>query len=348
MDIRELVISDPDSIIASIPFVIGFTPHDSLVVLWLSDGRLRLAMRLDLPPAEASVREWIDAVMQHRASSDEVIICVLPPVGGRARDADGELCSRDLVSELLARLGETRCQVRDALLTVGDRWWSYLCQEPECCPTAGVPLDTDVVQSVAARFVLAGVAWLPDREAVLAICAAEPLRQAANRALVRAARRAWAARLPSAGGPGADLETWRDESIALVMRSLISDSDVDSCREADLLLALCDVRVRDTVLWDLAHVVGHDARRAFDRAAFLLRGAPCGVIAPIGSVTALLAWLIGDGVRAAAALDRVRAENPAYPLAELLGRSIAAGLSPERWLEMMSGLGREACRGAAA
>jgi hypothetical protein len=328
--------------------VIGFTPHDSLVVLWLSDGRVRLAMRMDLPTSEASVHEWADAVMQHRASSDEVILCVLPPVGGRARDADGELCSRDLVSELLARLGETPCQVRDALLSVGERWWSYLCEEPECCPSTGVPLDPAIVEAVAARFVLAGVAWLPDREAVTAICAAEPLRQAANMPCVRAARRAWSARLSSSGGLGPDVETWRDESIALVMRTLISESDIDSSLEADVLLALCDIRVRDTALWDLAHVVGHDARRAFDRAAFLLRGAPCGVIAPIGSVTALLAWLIGDGVRAAAALDRVRAENPAYPLAELLGRSIAAGLPPARWLEMMSGLDREACRGAAA
>jgi hypothetical protein len=71
-------------------------------------------------------------------------------------------------------------------------------------------------------------------------------------------------------------------------------------------------------------------------------------VAPIGTVTALLAWLNGDGVRAVAALERVREEDPEYALAQLLGRSIAAGLSPKGWREMMSGLSREACRGVRA
>jgi hypothetical protein len=106
------------------------------------------------------------------------------------------------------------------------------------------------------------------------------------------------------------------------------------------------VRVRDTVLWEIAHSNEHDPHRAFEAAAALLRGAPVGVIAPIGTVTALLGWLIGDGVRAMAALDRVWDEDPDYSLAELLGRSINAGLSPISWREMMGGLTREACRGA--
>ena len=68
------------------------------------------------------------------------------------------------------------------------------------------------------------------------------------------------------------------------------------------------------------------------------------MIAPIGTVTALLGWLIGDGVRAMAALERVWAEDPDYSLAELLGRSINAGLPPTSWRDMMGGLTREACR----
>ena len=70
------------------------------------------------------------------------------------------------------------------------------------------------------------------------------------------------------------------------------------------------------------------------------------MIAPIGTVTGLLGWLIGDGVRAVAALERVWAEDRDYSLAELLGRSINAGLPPSSWRDMMRGLTREACRGA--
>ena len=345
MNIPELVISGPDSIASSIPYVIGFTPANSLVVMWLRDGCVRLTMRLDLPPSQAAPDDWVDAVMPYRSSSDEVIVCIVLSARDSARDIGGELHSQGLMSMLLARLAETDCRVRDALLVSADRWWSYLCDEPECCPLAGTPIDPEIAKEVAARFALAGVARLPDREAVIALCAADPARQLAVRHDLREARRARSERLAAGGdGPG-EFEAWRDESISAVGRWLMGEVEVGSLAPAQILLALSDVRVRDTVLWDLANSQEHDAHRAFDRAAAVLRAAPSGAVAPIGSVTALLGWLIGDGVRAVAALDRVTEDDPAYTLAELLGRSIGAGLSPVSWLEMMRDLGRDACRG---
>ena len=345
MDIPELALTGPDSIAASIPFVIGFTPHDSLVVMWLHDGGVRLTMRMDLPPAHAAPADWADAVMAHRSFSDEVILCILPAVGVSARDGSGELHAHALMSVLLERLSETDCQVRDALLLTTESWWSFLCEEPECCSPGGTPIDATIAEGIAARFALAGVGRLPDRSAVIAVCAPDPDRQAAIGLRVREAVRCKSARLARAGDRAMAWEAWRDDSIALVLDSLIDRPGAGADREAEILLALCDVRVRDTVLWELAHSQGHDPHRAFDVAAALLRGAPAGVVAPIGTVTGLLGWLIGDGVRAMAALDRVWAEDPDYPLADLLGRSISAGLPPTSWREMMDGLSREACRG---
>ncbi len=346
MEIPELVIAGPDSIAASIPFIIGFTPHNSLVVMWLRQGCVRLTMRLDLPPAHVSPSEWVDAVMAHRSSSDEVIICVLPSLEAPVRDLADDLHSHEFVSELLARLSMTECRVRDALLVSGDRWWSYLCDEPECCPPAGTPLDLEILESVAARFALAGVGRLPNRETVVAVCAPDPARQAANRLGVRARRRARSARLAQADDHRRAFEAWRDSAISLVGECLCSSAEFSPEIECEVLLALCDVRVRDTVLWELANSSSHDAHRAFERAAALLRGAPTGTIPPIGAVAAILGWLIGDGVRAMAALERVKAADTDYALAELLDRSISAGLPPSSWLEMMRGLSRAACRGS--
>ena len=345
MNIPELVITGPDSIAASVPFIIGFTPHNSLVVMWLREGCVRLSMRLDLPPAHVAPDDWVDAVMIHRSPSDEVILCVFPPPNVSPRDDTGELHSRELITALLDQLGTAECHVRDVLLISGERWWSYLCEELECCSPAGTPVDPDVAEAVAARFALAGVARLPDREAVVAICAADPVRQEVNRRGIRQARRARSARLARTPDPRRAFETWRDEAIAVVRDSLCADISVSGEFECEILLALGDVRVRDTVLWEMANSELHDAHRAFERAADLLRGAPTGAIAPVGSVAAILGWLIGDGVRAMAALDRVQVEDPDYPLAELLRRSISAGLPPSGWIEMMRGLGREACRG---
>ncbi|MFM8154925.1 MAG: DUF4192 domain-containing protein [Actinomycetes bacterium] len=342
MHTSELVITGPDSIVASLPFIVGFTPTDSLVVMWLDTGCVRLTMRLDLPPDGASHEPWIDAVMAHQRAHDEVIICVVPAARQVERDESGRLRGQSLVASLLKILRDTECGVRDALLVVDNHWWSYLCQEPECCPAAGTEVDPATADAVAARFALAGVARLPDRDAVLALCAANPERQAEMLPLVRHAR------ITEAADPALHLDDWRDEAIDLVREALLTPRPTDPHRDAEVLAWLCDTRVRDTVLWEVAHSVDHDPHRAFDRAAGLLRCAPAGVIAPIGTVTALLAWLNGDGVRAVAALDRVHEEDPEYALAQLLGRSITAGLSPRDWREMMSGLSREACRGARA
>jgi hypothetical protein len=346
MDLPDLVLAGPDSIAASIPYIIGFTPHDSLVVMWLHDGRVRLTMRMDLPPAHSAPDDWADAVMAHQSFSDEVILCVLSAADAAVRDDNGDLHSRALISALLEQLDETECRVRDALLITRDSWWSYLCGEPECCSPAGTLVDLETAEAVAARFALAGVARLPDREAVIAVCAPDPGRQAKNRIRVREAVRARADRCAQSGNQRLEWDIWRDESIALVLDSLTQSAGTGTDREAEILIALCDVRVRDTVLWEIAHSGRHDPHRAFESAAALLRGAPAGMIAPIGTVTGLLGWLIGDGVRAVAALERVWAEDRDYSLAELLGRSIHAGLPPSSWRDMMRGLTREACRGA--
>jgi len=348
--VPELVIAGSDSIVASIPFIIGFAPHNSLVVMWLSAGCVRLTMRLDLPPqGDVSSRDllspWIDAVMAQCGSHDEVILCVAWPPDVMVRDAAGELRSRDLMCALLERLSRTDCLVRDALLMQSDRWWSFLCEQPECCPASGTPLDRSIADEVAARFAFAGVAQLPDRQAVLDTCAADHERQEVNRALVRKARRKVSVRMSQSLDSARELEIWREESISQVCECLLATEPWDSTHDVDVLVALRDVRVRDTAMWHVAQSRSHDSHVAFDRAAELLRGAPTGAVAPIGTVTALLAWLIGDGVRAGAALDRVRDEDPAYALADLLSRSIAAGLSAASWLEMMRGLTREACRG---
>ena len=266
-------------------------------------------------------------------------------IGLELGDDVGELRSRALISLLLERLGQTDAHVRDALLAGEDRWWSYLCDQPECCSPAGTPIDPVISEEVAARFALAGVAKLANREAVLALCAADPVRQLTIHDCWGEVRRQRADRLAKAEHPGHEFERWRDEAIELVRDSLLGSARRTPEQESAILWALCDVRVRDTVLWEIARSESHDAHRAYESAVALLRAAPPGLIAPIGAVAALLAWLIGDGVRAVAALDRVDAEDPNYALAELLSRSISAGLPPAGWREMMQGLSREACRG---
>jgi hypothetical protein len=90
--------------------------------------------------------DWANAVMAHRSFNEEVILCVIPADADSARESNGELHSRELISAMLEQLSKTDCQVRDALLLSAECWWSYLCEEPECCSPAGTPLDLEIAE----------------------------------------------------------------------------------------------------------------------------------------------------------------------------------------------------------
>ena len=64
------------------------------------------------------------------------------------------------------------------------RYWSYLCDAPDCCPPDGTPYDPSVSQ-VAAAAVYAGQVALPDRAALAAQVA--PVDGASTRVALRRA-----------------------------------------------------------------------------------------------------------------------------------------------------------------
>src|SRR5262245_26892880 len=78
-----LVLSGPDAIIASLPYLIGFHPTDSCVLLWLSGRRLLLTQRLDLPSRTSQVPAWLSAMWRPAAalSADRVILVVIADHG---------------------------------------------------------------------------------------------------------------------------------------------------------------------------------------------------------------------------------------------------------------------------
>lgn len=141
-------------------------------------------------------------------------------------------------------------------------------------------------------------------------------------------------------------EAMRDRAIALVVRSL-DDAPMTPDLIASLLVSLADVRVRDTVLWDLMHSGPDTWSRAADRLARVVAGSPDGRVAPPATLLAILRWQLGDGSRAAAAVERALAGDPAYALADLINRSLLAGLHPGVWAAGLADLSREACRRSA-
>src|SRR5581483_487253 len=125
----RLRLSSPADVISAVPYLLGFHPRDSLVLVSLhgrSDRRISLASRIDLPPrglvGEAAVHLARIVVGQ---GCDEVLVAV---VGGGAADG-GSPPRADVVASVRAAFEERRVPVPVAVwaseVSTGAPWHCY-------------------------------------------------------------------------------------------------------------------------------------------------------------------------------------------------------------------------------
>jgi hypothetical protein len=323
-------LSGPGDLAATVPHLFGFIPTESVVLLGLHGPRKRinLTLRLDLCPPEHDHVVAVDLARRVRCSDpDAVQIVVLT----EAPD-DGGLPRRGLVSELGAAV---RLPVMDALLVRTGRWWSYLCNDPGCCPEGGTPVDreSDGAMSMAAAHAMLGRSVLPDRAAVVRSVAAPRgiAAASAEQALTRVCDRVHRV------GTG----DWKAEALSTVRDLVEAYADPRVTVRADdaalIVLACHDIPTRDEIL-------GLDLDdEAEDQLLRLMRDCVRRALppfdAPVCATYAWLAYAAGEGVLASAAVERAVATDPSLSLAGLIEDAIAGQVHPR--------LLRQAARGAA-
>ncbi|MEU1687364.1 DUF4192 domain-containing protein [Micromonospora sp. NPDC005707] len=306
----RLAVRSPADLVAAVPYLLGFHPADSVVVVAMRGRRVVFAARGDLPEPGSDPRPAARHVAEvvARQGTDAATVIGYGP----AARVTGAV---DAVGEALDRAGLV---VLDALRVTDGRWWSYLCAEPACCPPDGTPYDPAASQ-VSAAAVFAGQVALPDRAALAAQVApiGGPVRVAMRRATDRARRRL----AGLAGDPPV-----RSAGMAAVRTAFrrhrrgerLGDDEV-----AWLTVLLTHLPVRDHA-W--SRTDGRDADISLW--TDVLRRAEPELIAAPGSLLAFAAWRGGHGALAAVALERVLAAHPGYSLAVLLDDALRRGLSP--------------------
>ncbi|NUP50658.1 MAG: DUF4192 family protein [Catenulispora sp.] len=177
-------LASPGSVVASIPLLFGFHPDNSLVVLGIGGaaggGRyIRHGVRIDLD--EIRGRERAAALeLAARLRDHEAEIAILVAFGPRA--ATGAKARPDHCRKLMAAFRaqieaaptEERVTVVDALYTCNNRWWSYMCRNPRCCPTTGTPVPAEAPPALATAMSTRGHTVYPTREALDATLAPYP------------------------------------------------------------------------------------------------------------------------------------------------------------------------------
>lgn len=313
----------PSDILAAIPSLLGFRPQGSVVLLALRpDGVIACAARADLPDLrdlDSWSRSFLPAV-EHSGTNHAIL------AGFSVAQDDARLGA--CFAALSAALRERDCLVLDMIAVLGGRWRSAMCRDRDCCPPDGWPVETLDEDFIRVRLGIREIAEGRDD----LVAEIEPVEEGAIHAEDVAAL-----------GPVTEQD--RDAAISRTLDYLRADaSGVHDAATA--LRDLGDVRVRDTVLWDVIHEFSDEWSGMCQRLADLVREAPRGFVAPAATVLAIVRWQMGDGARARIALDRARSDSPDYTLALLVEGMLDCGQPPWTWRAALAELPRAACRGA--
>jgi Domain of unknown function (DUF4192) len=285
-----------------------------------------MGFRYDLPdPPDAAAAEEIAAHAMAILARQRITMAIGVGYG------PGALVT-PVADALRAAAGRARVTLREVLRAEDDRYWSYLCGEPACCPAEGVPYDS-MAHPAAAALATAGLAAYPDRESLARTLAplkgavAESMRCANERALTRVAVLIGEQRKSVQGGDLLRLvvEDGRravSEAICTYRAGaqLATDDQI-----AWLCVTLADLRVRDDA-WARMDPEHHEAHRRL-WTDVVRRACPQYVPAP-AALLAFTAWQAGDGTLANIAIERALDSDPDYSMALLLGELLDAGVPP--------------------
>jgi len=337
---HALKLTSPHELLAVVPYLLGFCPTNSIVTLCLSDNRLGLTQRLDLPPSNRA-RDVASALLPIliRENPDSVIL-----IGYEDQEEDSMLA----VESLTAALRSSAIDIHDRIIVRDHRFRSLDCHNPSCCPPEGSPVPEPAdVSGVISEFVGRGVAPHLDRESL-----AREVEAGSQAAAVATMMRSLQKLGDSPAVPRAELFTaW----------PRILDPDGSTITVEDAVLAamsLLDIEIRDAmVAWlcpgtlDL-NEFSEDIQRLLSglekgrgdtyidpastgaqnglqaRLIGLCAMLPDDLATPALSVLASFTWWRGDGALARVALARALRCDPDYRLAQLLQQMVDLAIRP--------------------
>ncbi|ROT33688.1 DUF4192 domain-containing protein [Micromonospora sp. HM5-17] len=336
----SLVVRSTADLLAAVPYLLGFHPADSVVVVALRGTRIVFLARGDLPGLPAASEPPGDGLGEAAAELAAVVArqgvhaTMVVGYGPAAR-------TTPMIDALIVALGEVDLPVLEALRVTGDRYWSHVCGDPVGCPPEGTPFDASTSQFAAAA-TFAGQVALPDRDTLVRQIA--PVGGSARRAMREATRKA-EVRLRDLLGraPAADAlnqrTVWRAgrAAVRLALRRHRDGGQLTDDEVAWLSLLLVHLPTRD----DAWRWTGGEEWHLTLWTDVLRRAEPDLGAAP-ASLLAFAAWCAGQGALASVAVDRALEAQPDYSMALLLAEALRVGIPPsilDDWAEVA----RSAC-----
>lgn len=325
----KIKLSNPAELVSALPYLVGFYPRDSMVVVCLQGPRPRigLAVRADLPPAgyEDELAQSLIGPVLARYPVGVMLVVV---GGGRPHPVLG-LPGAALVSAVARAFDEHGVVTMQTLWAESlDRNATWSCFEG-CC---GGRLPDPAASKVAAAITAAGLVTFADREELERLVAPDDDQVLARRgALLDAA----VGELDRELSEDPDGVTRRHLTLVLdaVDASERGELPVADDQIVRLALALADRPVRDWCLrlcrsGEADPDTGCRAAAAERLWLALTRATPAPELAGPATLAAFTAYLRGNGALAGMALERALQAWPGHDLAALLSVALETGMPP--------------------
>jgi hypothetical protein len=316
-------LTSPHDLLAAIPFLIGYHPENSLVLVALKDDSVGMAMRVDMPTDIAP--ESYDLLASHfqREAADAALIVAY---------VDSQSDPEAVLINTSAALLRAGISIKESLIVSDGRYRSMLCHDSECCSPLGSPIPDIDSSRIAAEHVIAGHP-MPFANVSGLVQSIAALPSAMEESWQSEVRTFW---IESDSENLIDLQ--RDGATAVIdLAGEYAQGRGAEDRElvARVIGRISDIQVRDYALGSHNDETA-DAYWQMWRELLLI--APRGFVAPIASIFAALAYERGEGALAHKALDRALADDERYSLALLLRRVFTAGWPPQSFSAMRAEL----------
>ncbi|MBT8224980.1 MAG: DUF4192 domain-containing protein [Dactylosporangium sp.] len=316
----RLQLRTPADVLAAVPYLFGFHPIDSVVLLGLRDTALVFHARCDLPAAKApsgevlALGEYLTQVLLAQTANAVLLVAF-----GPAERATPVLLATAQTMEAAG------LAVLDQLRATDGRYWSHLCPDPSCCPADGVAYDVEGTV-VAAEATLAGCVALPDRETLV-----RTLGPPEGNALAAILRETRAATARLGERPAGESRHTGQATLDTAVNRYLSGGRLADDELAWLTVLFQDgQQLRDDGLLAIEAAPVQSALAAAHLALWtdvVRRCDPAVVVGP-AVLLAYACWRVGDGVRSGVAVERALATDPHCPAATLMAELLRRGVPP--------------------
>jgi hypothetical protein len=320
-------LSTPSDIVTAVPYLLGFEPADSLVVLSLQGARRRVGLtaRVDLPRADVAdrcARDFVGYLKRDHALA--ALVVFYPPSGGCSHPSIGPL-----TAAITKRFAAAHIDIGDVLCVYEGRWWSLHCTDEACCPPGGTLMSLEAPPACAAALTVSGRVVFGSREELARTI--DPVSGAVQLAMAYALPRICAQLGPRPHDVDVVAESVQLFRAAVQVRLVVArggggDTALGIDETARLIAGLDDVRVRDEIL---AWYDGEEGEATRQLLVELVKRAVPPYQVPTLTTLAWIAYLQGDGGFAGIVVDRALGVDPGYRLAQLLDHALTVPIDPD-------------------